>query len=198
MALLKDIQDGIDGMWRLLAPYVKRKEFFQEAEYRMTFSLNSLETGKAGSDSSIRVDYRVQDSVLKPYLDITRKGGWPVKEIMIGPGFNQEAVYDSVKHFLDNARILVPEYSMRETRENGLFFLKYLDRISYKNERMLLEKEWKKMFMEKMKQTEVVQSFNRFVSSKSKESETEKNKLKNVYMSKSGIILSLSETPYIY
>ena len=197
-ALLKDIQDGIDGIWRLLAPYVKRKEFFQEAEYRMTFSLNSLEAGMAGSDSSIRVDYRVQDSVLKPYLDVTRKGGWPVKEIMIGPGFNQETVYDSVKHFLDNSKILVPKYSTEEIRETGLSFLTHLDRINYRSDGKCLNTEWKEMLAEKMKSVEIVQCFNRFVSSRSNEAKAEKNRLKNVYMSQDGIILSISEIPYIY
>ena len=47
--MLDDINDGIDMVWRLLAPYVKRKEFFQEAEYRIVFALNSIEKGVGGS-----------------------------------------------------------------------------------------------------------------------------------------------------
>ena len=131
--MLDDINDGIDTVWRLLAPYVKRKDFFQEAEYRIVFALNSIEKGVGGSGSKepgIRIGYRVQNSVLKPYLDVTREDGWPVKEIMVGPGFNQRTVFDSVRHFLDNADIRVPDYSEDEFKENGLFFLKNLDKVN--------------------------------------------------------------------
>lgn len=196
--MLGDIQDGINGIWQLLAPYVKRKEFFQEAEYRMTFALNSLEVDAAGSDSSIRVDYRVQNSVLKPYLDITREKGWPVKEIMIGPGFNQKTVYDSVKHFLDNSKIMVPEYSAEEVKGNGVFFLKCLDRDNRLNSAIELETEWKKEHILNMKNTEVVQLFNQFITSKRKLLGEQGKLLEDVYMSRRGIILSISEIPYIY
>ena len=196
--MLGDIQDGISGIWQLLAPYVKRKEFFQEAEYRMTFALNSLEAGAAGSASSIKVDYRVQNSVLKPYLDITRENGWPVKEIMIGPGFNQKTVYDSVKHFLDNSKIMVSNYSAEKVKENGLFFLKCMDKDNRLNNAMELEAEWKKAHIRNMKNTEVVQLFNQFIISKRKLLGEQGKILENVYMSRGGIILSVSEIPYIY
>lgn len=196
--MLKDIQDGISGIWRLLAPYVKRREFFQEAEYRMTFALNSLEAGTAGSDSSIRVDYRVQNSVLKPYLDITRKKGWPVKEIMIGPGFNQKTVYDSVRHFLDNSKIMVPACSAKKVKKNGLFFLKRLERDNRLRGAAELAAEWKKENIQNKKSTEAAQSFNLFIASKRKLLGESGKILKDVYMSHGGIILSISEIPYIY
>ncbi len=196
--MLGDIQDGISGIWQLLAPYVKRKEFFQEAEYRMTFALNSLEAGAAGSTSSIRVDYRVQNSVLKPYLDITRETGWPVKEIMIGPGFNQKTVYDSVKHFLDNSKIMLFDYSAEKVKENGLFFLKCLDKDNRLSGATELVSKWKKEHIRNMRNTEVVQLFNQFIKSNRKWLGRQGDLLEDVYMSRGGIILSISEIPYIY
>lgn len=198
LKMLEDIQDGINGIWQLLAPYVKRKEFFQEVEYRMTFALNSLETGVSGDDSSIKVDYRGENSVLKPYLDITRVKGWPVKEIMIGPGFNQKTVYDSVKHFFDNSKIMVPECSAEKVKENGLFFFKCLERDNRLSDAAKLEVEWEKEDIHDMENTEVVQLFNQFIDSKHKMLGAQEKSLENVYMSRGGIILSISEIPYIY
>lgn len=200
--LLKDIQDGIDAIWRLMAPYVKRKEFFQEAEYRMIFPLNSIATGPSATSgngpSDVRVDYRVQDSVLKPYLDITRKDGWPVKEIMVGPGFNQKTVYDSLVHFLDNASIQIPSYSTEEIKQNGLFFLQKLDEGSGRNGKNRLESQWEELIGNHVKEEDIVNSFNCFVSEKTKRSQRQRKLLENVYMSRNGIILSVSDTPYIY
>ncbi len=200
-AVLDDIHDGIDVIWRELAPYVKRQEFFQEAEYRMIFTLNSLEAGDAKrDDSSIRIDYRVQDSVLKPYLDITRKGGWPVKEIMVGPGFNQKTVYDSVMHFMENARLCIPGYSLKEIKENGFSFLKRLNKRF--DGGVCLEAEWKTTLGREKKGADIADSFNRFIAEKRKEWDRQGifqgKLLANVYMTDRGIILSMSETPYIY
>ncbi len=200
-AVLDDIHDGIDVIWRELAPYVKRQEFFQEAEYRMIFTLNSLEAGDAKrDDSSIRIDYRVQDSVLKPYLDITRKGGWPVKEIMVGPGFNQKTVYDSVMHFMENARLCIPGYSLKEIKENGFSFLKRLNKRF--DGGVCLEAEWKRTLGREKKGADIADSFNRFIAEKRKEWDRQGifqgKLLANVYMTDRGIILSMSETPYIY
>lgn len=199
--MLDDISDGIDTVWRLLAPYVKRKEFFQEAEYRIVFALNSIEKGAGGSGSKepgIRIDYRVQNSVLKPYLDVTRENGWPVKEIMIGPGFNQRTVFDSVRHFLDNADILVPDYSEKEFKENGLFFLNNLDKVNSLNKKQKLKELWKKKLRPGMSKSGLVESFNQFIDEQKESLWKQKRLLKHVYMSPKGIILSMSDTPYIY
>lgn len=167
----------------------------------MIFTLNSLEAGDAKRDDmSIRIDYRVQDSVLKPYLDITRRGGWPVKEIMVGPGFNQKTVYDSVMHFMENAQLCVPGYSVKEVKENGFIFLKRLNRRFDGN--ICLEAEWKNTLGGECETAEVAGSFNRFISGKREEwnrqGVLQGKLLENVYMSGRGILLSMSETPYIY
>ena len=42
---------------------------------------------------------------------------------MVGPGFNQKTVYDSVMHFMENARLCIPGYSLKEIKENGFYWL---------------------------------------------------------------------------
>ena len=92
-ATIEDIVGNIDYVWKDMTPYVKRVEFKAEEEYRLVFDWPMLL-------HPFRIDYRIDRHVLKPYLDIECEGGWPIHEIMVGPGFNQEAVYQSIQHFL--------------------------------------------------------------------------------------------------
>lgn len=92
----KDSEEGMDERWRYISTYVKRYDFYQEAESRLVF-----QPGKTVYPPKIQ--YRCDKKVLKPYLDIECEGGWPIWEIMIGPGFNQEVVYNSVVHFLEHS-----------------------------------------------------------------------------------------------
>ena len=204
-SVLEDIQDGIDTVWRRLSPYVKRREFFQEAEYRLVFNLNAIEPGSSGGlcDDTIKIDYRVDKNVLKPYLDVKREGGWPVREIMVGPGFNQKAVYDSVKHFLDNAPIAISDYKKQEIKNLGVEFLKRVDKdknLSGK-ERTNLSESWKQSWKTEWDKGDVIRSFNDFVFAQNLQNTRQWNGycLKDcIYMTNKGIILSISETPYIY
>lgn len=96
-----DIDDEYPALWKRMAPFVKRVEFRAEAEQRLVF--NTAEWEKA-----VRIDYRNSRNVLKPYLDIECEGGWPIYEVMVGPGFNQDVVFQSILHFLNHARLEVP------------------------------------------------------------------------------------------
>lgn len=90
--------DDIDKYWNYTSAYIKRYDFYQEAESRVIFR-----PGAAALQPKIQ--YRCDKKVLKPYLDIECEGGWPIWEIMVGPGFNQEVVYNSVIHFLDHSTV---------------------------------------------------------------------------------------------
>ncbi len=48
------------------------------------------------------MQYRNAKGVLISYLDIYLESGWPVTEIMIGPGRNQHNVYTSICHFVEH------------------------------------------------------------------------------------------------
>ena len=93
-----DLAEDINDRWQYVSVYVKRYDFYQEAERRIVFQpKKSLEAPQ--------IMYRQDKNVLKPYLDIECENGWPVQKIMVGPGFNQNVVYDSVVHFLNNANV---------------------------------------------------------------------------------------------
>lgn len=90
--------DDIDKYWNYTSAYIKRYDFYQEAESRLVFQPRVAAFPP-------KIQYRCDKKVLKPYLDIECEGGWPIWEIMIGPGFNQEVVYNSVIHFLDHSTV---------------------------------------------------------------------------------------------
>lgn len=203
--VLSDIGDGIYAVWRALAPYVKRKEFFQEAEYRLVFNLNEIEAGYEpdADEEAIHIDYRIDNCVLKPYLDVKRPAGWPVKEIIIGPGTNQKMVFESVKHFLDNANIKVPLYDLKEIRKLGKEFLERLeeDENVYGIPDEPLSKTWSDSLKPRPDKRKIIESFNEFLSKLRDKVDRQNVKeclLDYVYMSPQGIILSISETPFLY
>lgn len=94
----EDPEENIDEQWKYISTYIKRYNFYQEAESRVVFQ-------PGASALQPKVKYRCDKKVLKPYLDIECENGWPIWEIMIGPGFNQEVVYNSVIHFLDHSTV---------------------------------------------------------------------------------------------
>lgn len=96
---LSDFPGNANYIWKEMAPYVKRFEFNAEEEYRLVFDWTQLL-------QRFRIDYRNDGGVLKPYLDIECEGGWPIQEITVGPGFNQDAVFRSIAHFLNHSSIL--------------------------------------------------------------------------------------------
>ena len=60
------------------------------------------------------MQYRNAKGVLISYLDIYLESGWPVTEIMIGPGRNQHNVYTSICHFVENTDGIDEEKSIAE------------------------------------------------------------------------------------
>lgn len=115
----ENIQDEQDNVWRLLenegkrglkesdyfrdagrriSAYVKQQDFVQEREFRLVFDI-------AAMGEEPKICYRVDKHVIKPYLSVECVDGWPVTAITVGPGFNQEIVYQSVKYFLNHAKI---------------------------------------------------------------------------------------------
>lgn len=93
---MDDLDTYISAVWSGYAPYIKNYEFRQEKEVRLIFHGLSAEGKKP------LVQYRNAKGVLVPYLDIYLESGWPVTEIMVGPGRNQNNVYTSICHFVEH------------------------------------------------------------------------------------------------
>lgn len=109
-AKIKDIDDEYLALWKQMAPFVKRAEFKAEAEHRLVFNMAEWE-------ESFQIDYRNSQNVLKPYLDIECKDGWPIHEIVVGPGFNQDVVFRSILHFLNHAKLRIPKLNGSKYRK---------------------------------------------------------------------------------
>lgn len=109
-AKIEDIDDEYLALWKQMAPFVKRAEFKAEAEHRLVFNVAQWE-------KSFRIDYRNSQNVLKPYLDIECADGWPIHEVVVGPGFNQDVVFQSILHFLNHARLKIPVLDGSQYRE---------------------------------------------------------------------------------
>ena len=91
--------------WKMLAPFIKNYGFRQEQEVRIIF---------LASKHQLPVGYRNDRGVLKPYLDIEAVEGWPVCEIMVGPGRNQNQVFQSICHFLEHTSLKIKRLSDAE------------------------------------------------------------------------------------
>lgn len=88
---INDVSGNILSILRDEAPYIKNFEFRQEEESRLVFH----------SQKKDLIEYRCAKGVLIPYLDIIKEDGWPITEIMIGPGRNKERVFRSICHYLE-------------------------------------------------------------------------------------------------
>lgn len=89
------LQEYLPGRWEPSSVFVKQYDFYQEEEYRLSFDIMK----------NPQIGYRTDKHVLKPYLDVECEDGWPIYSVMVGPGFNQEIVYNSVKYFLNHEKI---------------------------------------------------------------------------------------------
>lgn len=187
---VKDMEANALTIWQETTPYVKRYEFNAEGEYRLAFNARNFAT-------RFRIDYRNDKNVLKPYLDVKCAGGWPIKEIIVGPGFNQQAVYDSIIHFVQHAQLEIAKLNKREFGKQCEAVLTYRNNIPE-----LAKKLWCAVKSEIMEtESDRHDKFNnlrkQLLSSVDLE-QPYKDILANRFLSKDGLIISKSEIPYIY
>lgn len=188
---LEDLEANRLHVLYAMVPYIKRYEFQAEDEYRLAF--DALEF-----DDEVRVDYRTDKHVLKPYLDVQCEGGWPVEEIIVGPGFNQKVVYNSLKHYLNHAELQLPYM-------NGTNFQKQCHTYFFGDGscREKLEPIWN-VKKDGLKQEDEGKRYKNFealhkeIMDSEKLDEQYKNFLQRRFLSKKGVLLSRSEIPYIY
>lgn len=187
--------------WAKISIFVKQYDFYQEEEMRLAFDTMTInsETGKQP-----RIGYRIDKHVMKPYLDVQCKKGWPITSVMIGPGYNQDVVYKSVKFFLDHDKImscaLKTEEQWKEQIKNYLCsskkifpFWKELENnktVPDKNIKSLYDK-WQTF---SVSSKEVVLADIAEIIKQSKYCPD----FENYYLTRSGIIAEKSSISYIY
>lgn len=88
-----------------VASLIKRFEFSAEREWRLVFNL-----GQYAYSQPPLTFYREQDHILKPFIKVSpskknktgsRSKPWPITAITVGPGYNQDRVFTSLRYFLN-------------------------------------------------------------------------------------------------
>lgn len=181
---------------RKITPYIKRAEFSAEQEYRLVFEKSQWQNDQF----DFKIDYRNNKNVLKPYLDVACENGWPIHEIIIGPGFNQKVVFESVRYFLNNANLTVPKL------DNKTFLSRFDEYLGLCGEVPDEIQNWLKEERKKLENREnIYRSLcnlrNQIIVKFGKEGADKKEfveKMKKIEFTKHGIILSCSRIPYIF
>lgn len=138
-------------------------------------------------------------------MDIECEGGWPVWEIMIGPGFNQEVVYNSVIHFLDNTAVKNGVTSAQDYLQRVKnYFEPYLRQFT-KIGRQLQLPAFNAAAVDKMKLLDIQINLGRKVHEICQYIRNNGSRYKNLqkyveekHFTECGIIVSKSSTPYLF
>lgn len=213
-----DTDSKLSETWKENSVYIKQYDFYQEKEYRIAFDYMKLNV-EAGWP---RIDYRTDKHVMKPYLDVKCENGWPIISVMVGPGFNQQVVYRSVKFFLDHAQIQSSGlYSRKQWGEQIKRYLEdvlpIVPRERKLDEQIPNEQEW---VNNRRKLLDICRALVENAYCDNKIEENERNRLYELvselshtyfnilaekesesdrpYFSKNGIILERSKIPYIF
>lgn len=196
----KDHAEWKKERWRYVSTLVKRYDFYQEQEYRLVFEPNE-------SAYQPCVQYRHDKKVLKPYLDIKCDCGWPVWEIMIGPGFNQQVVYDSIEHFLNHAEVKVNIKTTMDYAERIKKYLKPAETAlkDFRDYQELNSQVSKRDWLENTELEEAKIFLNQKMRTISKEvcenntyGEDIKKYFNMHHFTRSGVVLTKSSIPYIF
>lgn len=194
-------KDSLLERWAQISIYVKQYDFYQEEEVRLAFDTMEVnsETGKQP-----RIGYRMDKHVLKPYLDVQCKDGWPVISVMVGPGSNQDVVYKSIKFFLDHEEImssaLVTDEQWKEQIKSYLcsnrtinLLWKKLERGNVQSDSPIkrLYEHWKMFSMDSRE--DIMSDIEEVIKQSNYNSY-----YKNRYFTRSGIVVEKSSIPYIY
>lgn len=208
-----DVDSKLSETWKENSVYIKQYDFYQEKEYRIAFDYMKLNVGSGRP----RIDYRTDKHVIKPYLDVKCENGWPIISVMVGPGFNQQVVYRSVKFFLDHAQI--QSSGLYSRKQWGEQIERYLNGVlpAMPDEKTPNAEEWRnkrktlsdicRSLIENADCDEKIEENkqNRLYEMVSELSHTyfniltgKESELAMPYFSKSGIILECSQIPYIF
>lgn len=197
---LGDYEEKKKESWRYISTLVKRYDFYQEEECRLVFEPNM-------STYPPKIEFRNDKKVLKPYLDIKCDKGWPIWEIMIGPGFNQQVVFDSVEHFLNYTKV---EVGLEDTKEDFIkrikaYLIPYEDELKECKEYKELNEQFVDEFWpqdnlegEKKYYIHKLNDMIRVVLEDSHYSDEIKKYFNEKHFTKSGVVLSKSSIPYIF
>lgn len=178
-------------VWQDMTPYVKRYEFYQEGEFRLAYSSWDF-------PDALRIDYRNDRHVLKPYLDVECENGWPVEEIIVGPGFNQHAVFTSLTHYMEHADLKIPEVNSNVFVERCEMYFQQKKKIPDKVQKMWNAYKNRLGTSDVDARYKLFETFKREIMEATDISKDYKKHLSNKHLSKYGVLITKSEIPYKY
>lgn len=180
-------------LWKEIAPYIKNYEFRQEKEVRLIFNAATNDRNGANKEDGNLIEYRNANGVLVPYMDVYRKDGWPVVEIMVGPGRNQTRVFNSICHFVENNILKIPEIDQRQNMES---FIKGMSSYQVKEETI---NQYCKEIEDTVANGQGILTYRGQIYDVLKNTnEHEKEYLNRNYYSNCGIIVRKSNAPYVF
>lgn len=206
---IRDGEDGAEEKISELAAQIKRYEFSAEQEWRLLFNM----TEYAGEYDQSPFFYREQDSILKPFIKVAASKKdkatgvysvpWPVTAVTVGPGYNQDQVFQSLRYFLNFGN-----YIRKDDPDFRAYALDlYLDKVEARC-RPLLKKSAALGYAIKSYKTRgkpPLSSANIMceLASSLKEELVQKfpkcaETLESIELTSGGIILQKSNIPYIY
>lgn len=118
--------------------FIKHPGFSQENEFRLAFRPYKTIVDKDNIRRSF-VGYRESNHVLIPYLKIycgnilKREGGeyyqpaWPVVSLTVGPGYNQNVVFESLIHFVESGNCQFYKFDSKQIDDG---WCRYLESFS--------------------------------------------------------------------
>lgn len=204
----KNNDDYLTRKGKDISAYIKQKDFDQEKEYRIAINSATL-------NDVPKINYRMDRHVLKPYLDVKCAGGWPVTSVMVGPGSNQGLVFQSIKYFLNHAKIQSSKLMTRAQWKSqiGSYFEnggerheEIWDELKNGNDTLGFYKSWEELDHKPGKEMcqDEKETWAEKISKVIQDKEENKDKRsvhklrKDYCFTASGIILKRSEIPYIY
>lgn len=179
-----DIEGNIVKIWKEIAPYIKNYEFHQEQESRLIFNADVSE------NNGDLIEYRNGKGVLVPYLDIYMEKGWPIIEIMVGPGRNQERVFKSICHFVESQQLRIPEINQKMNVEG---FLRAMHRYQIKQSTI---HQYVDKVNRKVSSSRLITYKDALYECLADCSQIEKDYLKRNFYSRNGLIIRKSNAPY--
>ncbi len=173
-----------------------------------------------------KVGYRLNEHVLIPYLEIScadaedpKKTGWPIVSLTVGPGYNQDVVFESLIHFVEFGDNKSYEFDKEEKRAALItyyagFFSTFLPREEGENEEAHYERA-RKEIERRIKPIEDLNELENAIftlcyeqytkyKQNGKKTGTEfevsfnEYRQKNYFSLKKGIIIKKSSIPYIF
>lgn len=186
------LEEEMVSICKDLAPYIKNYGFRQEEEVRSIFT---------SKENELTVQYRNDRGVLKPYLDIEMEKGWPITNIMVGPGRNQSQVFQSICHFLEHTKLKIDRISDSELVKlyfKGMKTYSVSDNTieTCKNKVLQLDKSMKKMGVKYSEKIQETLNQNIFNCDNSEDKKVVQSYIENNYFCDKGIIVSKSILPY--